>query len=175
MFTAKHRFLFFPALVLIACCTLLSSCTTIDLFEKMVSLPAQQWPGSLKPQFTFQIKDTSVSYDIYILLRHNNKYKYNNIWVKLWAQAPADSLQKLSLELPLANKEGWLGTGMDDVFAHRIRVGGEAEKLSFLKPAADGFRFSKPGAYSFTLEQIMRDDPLPDVLNVGIRLEKKRP
>lgn len=154
---------------------LLSSCTTIDLYERVTAVPRQQWQSNFKPQFSFEIKDTAVPYQIFILLRHNNQYKYNNIWVTLSAKATADTAQKLSLELPLANKEGWLGTGMDDIFAHRIRVGGEAEKFSFLKQAADGYYFTKAGEYTFTLEQIMRDDPLPNVLNVGLRLEKKTP
>lgn len=161
--------------LLIAYCLLFSSCTTIDLYEKVVPVPAQQWQSRFKPQFTFQIKDTAVPYQIFVLLRHNNQYKYNNIWVRLWAKAPADTAQSLALELPLANKEGWLGTGMDDVFTHRIRVGAEAEKYSFLKPATDGFYFSKASEYTFTLEQIMRDDPLMNVMNIGLRLEKKKP
>lgn len=160
---------------LLACGVLLSSCNTIDLYEKVVPIPGHQWQSKVKPQFTFQLKDTAVSYQLYVILRHNNQYKYNNLWVNLWAKSPADTLQKLSLELPLASKEGWLGIGMDDVFEHRIRIGDEAAKFSFLKPAADGFVFTHPGEYTFTLEQIMRDDPLPNVMDVGLRLEKKTP
>lgn len=175
MFNSRKKLFSFLSLQLVACSLWLTSCTTIDLYEKVVPVPAHHWQSSFKPQFTFQIRDTTVPYQFYILLRHNNKYKYNNIWVNLWGKAPADTQQKLSLELPLASKEGWLGTGMDDIFEHRIRVGGEAGKLTFLKPAAEGYYFTKPGDYTFTLEQIMRDDPLPDVMNVGLRLEKKRP
>lgn len=163
-------------LQLVACSLwLLSSCTTIDLYERVTPVPAHQWRSSFKPQFTFQVKDTTVPYNLFVLLRHNNKYKYNNIWVNLWAKAPGDTAQKLGLELPLANKEGWLGTGMDDIFEHRVRVGGEVERFSFVRLSANEFHFTKPGTYTFTLEQIMRDDPLPEVMNVGIRLEKKTP
>jgi gliding motility-associated lipoprotein GldH len=116
-----------------------------------------------------------VPYQLYIILRHNNQYKYNNIWVNLLAKAPADTVQKLSLELPLANKEGWLGTGMDDVFEHRIKVGSDAGSFTFLQPTGDAFHFTKAGEYTFTLEQIMRDDPLENIMNVGLRLEKKTP
>ncbi|HET7897494.1 MAG TPA: gliding motility lipoprotein GldH [Flavisolibacter sp.] len=159
---------------LLACSVwLFSSCNSIDLYEKVVPIPAHAWQSKLKPQFTFQIKDTTVPYQFYVILRHSNQYKYNNIWVNLLAQSPADTVQKLSLELPLANKDGWLGTGMDDIFEHRIRIGPEAAKFSFLTPAADGFLFTHAGQYSFTLEQIMRDDPLTDVMDVGFRLEKK--
>ena len=68
------------------------------------------------------------------------------------------------LELPLASSEkGWLGTAMDDLYEHRIAV--------TLDPAK--FNFSKNGEYAFSMEQAMREDPLQNVLNVGLRIEKK--
>ena len=33
-------------------------------------------------------------------------------------------------------------------------------------------QFRHQGEYEFTLEQIMREDPLKHVLNVGVRIEK---
>ncbi|HEV7332215.1 MAG TPA: gliding motility lipoprotein GldH [Flavisolibacter sp.] len=166
----------FLCLQLVASCVwLLASCDTIDLYEKVVPVPKHQWQSSFKPQFTFDVKDTTVPYQAFVIFRHNNKYRYNNIWVNLYATGPADSTQKLGLELPLASKEGWLGTGMDDVFEHRIRIGNEVERFRFVRMGEDGFYFTRPGQYTFSLEQIMRDDPLPEVLNIGFRLEKKRP
>lgn len=157
------------------CSLQLFSCHPIDLYEKVEPVPKHQWQNRYRPSFTFEIKDTSVPYQAYIILRHNNQYRYNNIWINLSVQAPADTLQKLGLELPLANKEGWLGTGMDDVFEHRVRIGREIEKLRFIQPAPDGFYFNRAGKYTFTIEQMMREDPLPNVMNVGLRLEKKTP
>lgn len=165
MVTKRNRLFYFLFVQLIACSVQLSSCTTIDLYEKVEAIPKQEWSSSYKPQFTFTIKDTLAPYQVYLIVRHNNKYKYNNIWVNLYAQAPADSAKKFGLELPLANKDGWLGSGMDDIFEHRIAFTLDPQK----------FRFAKSGTYTFSLEQIMRDDPLPDMLNVGIRIEKKMP
>jgi hypothetical protein len=68
------------------------------------------------------------------------------------------------LELPLANNEkGWLGSAMDDLYEHRVALTLDPQK----------FNFKKAGTYSFILEQVMREDPLLNVLNAGIRLEKK--
>jgi len=150
-------------LALIAGCLFLSSCEKIDLYERVVSIPKQDWQSSFKPQFKFNIKDTTAQYQPYILLRHNEKYEFNNIWVRLYAQAPGDTTKQFSLELPLANNDGWLGTAMDDLYDHRIAV--------TLDPTI--FNFKKTGEYIFTLEQIMRKDPLENVLNVGLRIEKK--
>ena len=165
MFNSQKRFFSFICLQLIACCLLLFSCTSIDLYEKVVPIPKHQWQASFKPTFSFNIKDTAPAYQLYFIVRHNNKYNYNNLWIRLQAKGPVDTIQKINVELPLANKDGWLGTGMDDVFEHRIAFALDPEK----------FNFSKPGEYLFTLEQIMRDDPLPEVMNVGIRIEKKTP
>lgn len=162
MFTfRKPAFALCP--LLIAHCLLLSACTSIDLYEKVVPVPKHQWQSSFKPEFRFQIKDTAVAYQLYFIIRHNNQYRYNNVWVNLYAKGPADTAKKFTLELPLANKEGWLGSGMDDVFEHRIAFVLDPQKFSF----------AKPGDYSFTLEQIMREDPLANVLNAGLRIEKK--
>lgn len=142
----------------------LSSCQTIDLYEKDVAIPNQKWQSSFRPQFKFIIKDTSVPYRIFIVLRHNEKYNYNNIWLNLYTRAPGDSVQKVQYELPLATTEkGWLGTAMDDLYEHRIA----------LVPNNQKFYFKKPGEYIFTIEQIMREDPLQNMLNVGLRIEKQ--
>jgi gliding motility-associated lipoprotein GldH len=163
MFYLRNRFLFFLCLQFIACNLWLSSCNTIDLYEKVVAIPKHQWQSSFKPEFKFTIKDTASAYQLYVTIRHNNKYGYNNMWLKLHAKAPGDTAQKINLEIPLANKDGWIGNGMDDIFEHRIAFALDPQKFNFLKA----------GEYSFTLEQIMRDDPLPEIMNVGIRIEKK--
>lgn len=79
-------------------------------------------------------------------------------------QAPGDSTISQSLELPLAtDSKGWLGTGMDDIFEHRILI----------TPAQQPQPFKK-GTYRFRLTNIMREDPLEHVMNVGIRVEKAK-
>ena len=138
----------------------LSSCTTIDLYEKNVTIPKHSWSSSYKPQFTFTIADTSATYQLFLVVRHTEKYNFNNIWINLYSQPPGDTIHKAKYELPLAtNDKGWLGTGMDDIYEHRI-------------PLTDP-QLLKAGNYKFVLEQIMREDPLENVLNIGLRVEKK--
>lgn len=64
------------------------------------------------------------------------------------------------LNLKLAdNTNGWLGSGMDDIFEHRIKITRTPVPL-------------KAGKHTFTLQNIMREEPLQHVMNVGIRVEK---
>ncbi|MER3463308.1 MAG: hypothetical protein C4329_01685 [Chitinophagaceae bacterium] len=148
-----------------ACGLLLTACTHINLYEKVVTVPQQQWSSSFKPTFKFNITDTTVPYQLFLLLRHNEKYNYNNLWVSVTTKIPgSDSTYKAQYELPLAtNEKGWLATGMDDIYDHRIA----------LTPPDQKFYFKKKGEYTFIVEHIMREDPLQHILNVGLRIEKK--
>ena len=138
----------------------LSSCTTVDVYEKTVTIPGHTWSGSFKPSFDFTIKDTSSLYQVYLVLRHDDQYKYTNIYINLFVKGPSqDSVLRIQKELLLADKEKWKGTGVDDIYEHRIEMG-EPQPL-------------KAGDYKFTIEQIMREDPLQHVYDVGLRVEKK--
>lgn len=140
---------------------ILVSCTTIDLYEKAVTIPKHQWNSSFKPSFDFTIKDTSAPYRLFLILRHTEKYNFNNLFVNVYVKGPGqDTAQKIQQDLVLAtNDKGWLASGMDDIYEHRIQLGSD-----------QGLR---AGNYTFTIEQIMREDPLENVLNVGLRIEKK--
>jgi gliding motility-associated lipoprotein GldH len=150
---------------LVPCALHLFSCQTIDLYEKTATIPGHQWKSSFNPSFTFTIKDTAVPYKIFFTLRHRDKYNYNNIYIKLSTRQPGqDSVQTAQYDLNLGNdEEGWKGSGMDDIYEHLIS----------LTPEGTDFYFRKKGDYTFSIEQIMREDPLEHVMNVGLRIEKK--
>jgi gliding motility-associated lipoprotein GldH len=147
-------------ILLTHCALYLVSCTTVDLYEKNVVIPGHEWKSSFRPEFSFTIKDSTALYQVYFVIRHNEKYNYNNIWINLYSQPPGDTLHKAPFELVLAtNEKGWLASGMDDIYEHRLKL-------------TDAIRL-KTGEYKFRAENIMREDPLKNVMNIGIRVEKK--
>ena len=150
--------------LLLVAAVLVSGCTPINIYEKSVTIPKEEWKSSEKPAFDFGIQDTTSAYNVFLVLRHTDKYNFNNIFVNLSIQGPGkDTAIKFQKDLLLAtNEKGWLGTGMDDIYEHRVLMGvlGEGRVLT-------------AGNYHFTVEQIMREDPLLHVLNVGLRVEKK--
>ena len=140
-----------------------AGCGTLDVYEKTVFFPEHTWKNSSKPSFTFDITDTAASYHIFVILRHEDAYHFNNIWVNISTQAPRDSVRSQQVNITLAdNAKGWLGTGMDDIFDHRARITRSPTRL-------------KKGNYTFILQQHMREEPLQFVLNAGIRVEKVKP
>lgn len=139
-----------------------TSCgVNLDVFEKDVPVPNQQWESSFRPEINFDISDTAALYNIFLVIRHTDAYHFNNIWVKAQVQQPGETAFKArQYDLPLAtNDRGWLGSAMDDIYEQRVLI----------QPQT---RFTKPGEYRFRLEEIMREDPLKQILNVGVRVEK---
>jgi gliding motility-associated lipoprotein GldH len=149
-----------------ACSLQLAACNSFPsgVFEKDVAVPGQQWESGFHPRVEFIIKeeDTASLYNIYLVLRHTDAYDYNNIWIKGTVQEPGDTAAKSQrYDLLLATNKGWEGNGMDDIYEHRL----------LLQPET---KFRRPGTYSFMIEQIMREDPLKHILDVGIRVEKAK-
>ena len=155
----KRIFLFY-----ISCSLLFLSCTSgLDVFEKDVPIPGHQWDSGFKPEISFTITDTLSLYNIYLVIRHTDAYNFNNIWIRATVQQPGDkSAKSRQYDLPLAtNEKGWLGSAMDDIYEQRVLI----------QPQT---KFRKQGEYLFTIEEVMREDPLKAVMNAGIRIEKLR-
>ena len=140
-----------------------ASCIKIDHYEKQTTIPSQKWYYTDVPQFTFHIDDTTSLYNVYVILRHTDLYKFNNIWLKVGLKTPADSFNYQKVNLVLASdSKGWDGTGMDDIYEVRKSI------------SAAPFSFKTVGDYTFSIAQIMRENPLKNILNVGLRVEKVR-
>jgi len=141
----------------------LTSCTQADLYERLKNVPGGEWNAGEKLSFSLLVEDTTIGYNLFASIRHTNLYPYRNIWIRMGLQMPGtDTTTYQDFELPLADNEKWLGTGLNDVYDRRVRLFGTPQ------------RFSKTGTVIFTLQHIMRDDPLPGILQAGIRLEPAR-
>ena len=146
--------------VLIALFFLLNSCNTIDVYERTIAFPKHEWPANVRINFMPSVKDSLAYYNIYFVIRHTESYHFNNIWINFTSSFPKDTAVKQRLNIQLASgSNGWLGSAVDDIIEQRLLLNRQPVKL----PA---------GNYTFSIQQIMREDPLQNVLNAGIRLEK---
>lgn len=138
-----------------------SGCRTMDLYEKHIPIPQHEWKRETPLSGSFIISDTSAEYQLFLVLRHTDAYAYNNIWLNMGLQSPGDSMfiQKLNFSLG-DDAQGWYGTGMNDIWEVR-------------KPITDRPRkFVRSGTYNYSIQQIMRDNPLREMMSAGIRVEK---
>lgn len=135
------------------------ACNTIDVYEKTASIPHHEWSSNNRLSFSFIAKDSLSYYNIYFVIRHSESYHFNNIWCDFIATVPGKKPTTQRLNLILAGNNGWLGSAMDDIIEQRILIFKQPIKLA-------------AGNYTFSLAQVMREDPLQNVLNAGIRVEK---
>lgn len=153
------------ALLFFSVTTILTSCIKSNTYEKNITIPSQKWKHSFKPSFEFDITDTNSNYLLFFTMRHTDAYPFSNIWLNVKTTMPNGSLSPaIRTEVPLAQADGkWLGRGSGDILIWD-------HKMPMTKDGA--VHFDKKGTYKIELEQVMREDPLPEIMSVGIRLEK---
>ena len=158
----------FAAAGLLAGALLLGACDPNRVYEDNVDLksPAGDpyvWDVQQRPAFTFNIADTTARYNVYFNVRNASGYGFHNLYIKHTLTGPTGRLvgPPLLHQLQLMNpKTGEpLGAGAGDIFDHQ-----------FL--ALRRVHFTRPGAYKLTLEQYMRQNLLPGIMDVGVRVEK---
>lgn len=136
-----------------------AACNTVDVYEKTIPIPLHKWRSDTALPFTFVAQDSLAFYNVYFVIRHTETYHFNNLWIDFTAAFPGRKPQTQRLNLTLANGKGWIGTAMDDIIEQRILLFNKPTKLD-------------SGTYIFSVRQVMREDPLENVLNAGIRVEK---
>lgn len=144
---------------------LLGSCMESPYYQKEYAIPHNEWSSNYKPSFKFEVTDTNALYNLYFLVRHTEAYPYSNIWLMVSTKQPGDTtFEQTRLEIPLAEHTGkWLGRGMGEIWEQRMPISHDGDTVML----------RKKGIWEIQLEQNMRMDPLPEVLQVGLRVEKK--
>ena len=150
--------------LLVGLVLVLTGCLTSPYYQKAEGLPKNEWSYANKPTFKFEITDTTAIYNLYFLIRHTDAYPFSNIWMLIYTKQPGDSsFQQVRVEIPLAEKSGkWLGRGMGAIWEHRMPITQDNRPMVF----------NKKGLYEIRFEQNMRVNPLPEILQVGLRVAK---
>jgi gliding motility-associated lipoprotein GldH len=148
-------------IALFFCVTILFiGCKKINIYEKRVNIPSFKWDKKFVPSFQFDNSINNSKNEIFVIIRHTNNYPYSNIWVNLIITNAKDSSISRPIEISLSNQnqnKRWANDGMDDIYEVKYPVGPFAGAV---------------GEYTFKVENIMRDNPMPEVLSVGIRIAK---
>ena len=149
-------------ITLLCCFSLIASCIPSNTYEKNESILHHSWANKDIKTFEFDITDTISKYLMFVSMRHTDKYGFNNIWLNVETIEPNGKTIKQKMEFPLAESSGrWTGKGMNEIYEHKIRLSGNSN-----------MKFEHTGRYKINLEQIMRENPLKEVLSIGIRLER---
>jgi len=138
----------------------LASCDRNVVFEKNIVLPENRWEMNNIIQLDAEIKDTISPHNIYINIRNAGGYQFSNLYLFFTTHTPKGEEARDTVELTLADEHGrWLGDGSGDIWDNRILF-------------KRNFRFPQSGTYHFELQQAMRVNPLPQIMDAGLRIEK---
>ncbi len=154
-----HRYLLLTIGFIIAT-LLFYSCDERRVFEEYDHISAGGWEYKNPSRFELTLKDTAQQYDLYLKLRHHFNFEWRNVWVKVTTTYPDSTSQTSSVNLPLSEADGhWFA-----------RCTGDVCDLSILIQKNAIFPMS--GKYHFQIQQDMRQNPLKQIIDVGLRIEK---
>lgn len=118
------------------------------------------WAYGNKLKFPVKVENADISYNLCFNLRVTADYKYSNIFILVHEDGPGMQPSTVRYEFTLANATGeWYGAGSGNIYTYQV-------------PFKKGYKFPAKGNYIFEIEQNMRDNPLREVSDVGLRVEK---
>lgn len=156
----KKESFFLAVSLLLLCNILFFGCDKSQLYEKNIDVKDATWSSSQPVSFDVTIDDVHQQYRFYLNVRHTNWFPYQNLWVIFTTKYPDNTTtsEKINIKLSNSDESDWLGDGLGDIWDLRAEI----------KPKIK----AQKGKYVFTVSQIMREDPLPGIMAMGLRVEK---
>jgi gliding motility-associated lipoprotein GldH len=144
----------------------LVSCDKKRVFDQYQSV-GQSWHKDSLVTFIYNQKDTLSKHNLFITLRNNKNYPFNNLFLIVEMEEPSKNVLVDTLEYQMATADGTLlGEGMTDT---------KENKLYY----KENFVFKKSGEYQITILQAVRQtgkiegiEKLEGVTDIGFRIEK---
>lgn len=137
----------------------LSACTDPAIVDTNEQISNRNWSYIKRVRIPVVIEDPGRKYNLYMNLRHTADYRYSNIFVLIHEWGPGMKRKTERREFQLAYPDGeWLGSGSGNLYSYQLLF-------------RQGYKFPRKGTYFFEFEQNMRDNPLREVSDVGLRVE----
>ena len=139
---------------------LIVACDRNRVFEEYQPIPSSGWHKDALINFNVPIQDTIKNHNLFINVRNDIKYNYSNLWLFIEIEQPGDISVTDTFELSLADPSGkWLGDGFGGVKTRQVIY-----KRNVFFPVG--------GEYSFNIRHGMREEELPGITDIGLRVEK---
>jgi gliding motility-associated lipoprotein GldH len=139
----------------------LTACDKNRVFEENTPIADHAWDTAQVVRFEVNIEDTVSPHNFFVNVRNGDAYRYSNLYLFINTIFPDGRRSHDTLECILADDRGrWLGEGIGDLYSSQIL---------FKK----NVRFPLSGTYKFEFMQGMREDRLPMITDIGMRIEKQ--
>lgn len=149
----------FSCFFIISILFVLTSCDRKRVYESYRRLDDKGWNKDSLVVFRAQLTDTIKNHNLYVNIRNKGTYPYSNLWLFLTIQSPDGTSKTDTVEFTLAEPSGkWKGSGIGGLHDNQI-------------PYKSSVYFPHKGEYVFSLKQGMRDNVLPGIRDIGVRIE----
>ena len=140
----------------------ITGCNENRIYSKHdTSFPKFRWEKSNKIEFTPEITDANPDYQIYVALRHVHGFQFPSLTVNVEYISPSGKSEKKDYSIKVVGADGeYLSDCAVDLC--------DLETL-----VEDKFKFKETGKYKIIVEHSMKQDPLPNVMEVGLIVDKK--
>ena len=138
---------------------LTTACENNILYEKQQAINNSVWQYNDVKTFKFKSFDSIQPVNISLNLRTTTDYPYSNIWLKTTFNYPNGNADTSTVEYFLCEPSGkWLGQVSGTVIENKALL-------------TQGYLVDT-GFYSISIQQAMYENSLPEVLDVGLKVER---
>lgn len=141
---------------MIALLFFLAACNPKEVYSEFHSIPDTVWKKDNPGIFEVDIKNAAVAYDLFIEVRNNDDYPFQNLW--LFIESPEGSKDTINVEL--ADIYGkWHGKGLS---LYTLSV-----------PYKENYHYPDTGTYTYRIQQGMRQESLQGISDIGLTVSSK--
>jgi gliding motility-associated lipoprotein GldH len=159
----RHYFQFFNVLKIAIFILILSAtaCKEESVTNTNRTIPSYGWAYRDSLEYKFEIKDTTTLYNLYLDINHTSAYPLQNLYTFIRTVYPNGKTYQQQLNMDLAAKSGqW--NGEKEWFKDRYNLRIVLQEGSF---------FNQMGEYKLNLQQYLRQDSIPGLNTITLRIE----
>ena len=152
--------------MLLLAITVFFSCDPHRKYDQYKEIAPEGWEKNSWVAFDLDIQDTLSKNNLFLTIRNNSEYRYNNLFLIAEMQYPNGQHFRDTLEYKMTDAFGnWLGQGHTDIKESKLYY-----KEKFVFPIAGNYQISFQQAMR-KREQVQGIEFLRGILDVGFRIE----
>lgn len=150
--------LFIWGLIILSLGGLTTSCDKGRIVDEYESFEDAEWLLKDSVTIVADIPTGRAKYDLTMNMRNTDVYPYSNVYVMISHKTPTSQPKTYQrLQFKLADDNGqWLGSGIGSTYDNQISIAKDVPLT--------------PGKHTFVLSQGMRENPLPGISEIGLRI-----
>ena len=142
-------------------CLVMMSCNHAVIYDQKQDV-SSPWKYSDTKDFTYEIKDTTLAYDLIISLEHSTHFSFENLYLNVKTIFPDGNFTSSPVSFQLADEKGdWAGEC-------------SGEKCNTEIDMASAAYFKSPGKYQLSFEQHSRNENLEGIHSIRIKVVKSK-